>query len=235
MPRAVHGAVFTYSGVVSSVALLLSRIFRRASSDPERLRNKYRRAFSWSVSRGNAGKAHEDAGVVRLATSEYPDILEDYLSIRRKRKGNRLALSKLQLHMLEDIMVQEKSIKSYKEKLVTGTNLPDSRVVAAPRRFPSPGWIAGPSAPRCSGRDDKCFEREWLPERKSCPSSAVVSHISRKTSEMWGTRGLVKGIEKDRPLMGLRPVFFGPRTPWRTWGTRPRGKGFMVGLPSRDR
>jgi hypothetical protein len=61
-------------------------------SDPERLRNKYRRAFSWSVSRGNAGKAHETAGMVRLATSEYPDILEDYLSISRKRNGNRLVL-----------------------------------------------------------------------------------------------------------------------------------------------
>jgi hypothetical protein len=94
-------------------------------SDPERLRNKYRRAFSWSVSRGHAGKAHEAAGMVRLATSEYPDILEDYLSISRKRKGNKLALSKLQLHMLEDIVVQEKSIKSYKEKLAAETNLPD--------------------------------------------------------------------------------------------------------------
>jgi hypothetical protein len=30
--------------------------------------------------------------------------------------------------------------------------------------------------------------------------------------------------EKDRPLMGLRPVFFGPRTLVRTWGTRPGGK-----------
>ena len=97
----------------------------KPASDPERLRNKYRRAFSWSVNRGNAGKAHEAAGIVRLATSDYPDILEDYLSISRKRKSNKLALSKLQLHMLEDIVVQEKSIKSYKEKLAAEANLPD--------------------------------------------------------------------------------------------------------------
>lgn len=96
-----------------------------SASDGERLRDKYRRAFSWSVSRGNAGKAHEAAGMVRLATSDYPDILEDYLSISRKRKDNKLALSKLQLHMLEDIVVQEKSIKSYKGKLETEANLPD--------------------------------------------------------------------------------------------------------------
>jgi hypothetical protein len=97
----------------------------QSAFDPERLRNKYRRAFSWSMSRGNAGKAHEAAGMVRLVTSDYPDILEDYLSISRKRKGNKLALSKLQLHMLEDIVVQEKSIKSYKEKLDAEANLPD--------------------------------------------------------------------------------------------------------------
>jgi hypothetical protein len=96
-----------------------------STSDPERIRNKYRRAFSWSVARGGANKTYETGGVVRLAISEYPDILEDYLSISRKRKGNKLALSKLQLHMLEDIVVQEKSIKTYKEKLKTEANLPD--------------------------------------------------------------------------------------------------------------
>src|SRR5271155_3339538 len=28
---------------------------------------------------------------------------------------------------------------------------------------------------------------------------------------------------------GASPVFFGPRTPWRTWGTRPVSCGFVWG------
>jgi hypothetical protein len=48
---------------------------------------------------------------------------------------------------------------------------------------------------------------------------AVESHISPKTSEIWGTQVLVWG--KDvRALMGLRPIFINPRTLVRTWGTQ---------------
>jgi hypothetical protein len=46
--------------------------------------------------------------------------------------------------------------------------------------------------------------------------SAVVSHLSRKTSEMWGTRRLFGGRRTDDTLIGLRPVVFGPRTLVRT-------------------
>ena len=28
-----------------------------------------------------------------------------------------------------------------------------------------------------------------------------------------------------KAVVGLRPVFFGPCTPWRTWGTRPISSG----------
>jgi hypothetical protein len=87
------------------------------SFDPSRLANKYRRAFTWRVSKGGVGHQSETEGLVRLALFDYPDILEDYLYISRKRRGNRLAIAKLQLHMMEDIVVQEKSIKLYKEKL----------------------------------------------------------------------------------------------------------------------
>jgi hypothetical protein len=31
--------------------------------------------------------------------------------------------------------------------------------------------------------------------------------------------------------MGLRPIVFGPGTPWRTWGTRPVPIGFCYDTP----
>jgi hypothetical protein len=34
----------------------------------------------------------------------------------------------------------------------------------------------------------------WVGPYKSFPGSAAVSHISRKTSEMWGTHGFVAGV-----------------------------------------
>ena len=48
---------------------------------------------------------------------------------------------------------------------------------------------------------------------------AVKSHISPKTSEIWGTQVLLWG-QVVRALMGLRPVFINPRTLVRTWGTQ---------------
>jgi hypothetical protein len=47
----------------------------------------------------------------------------------------------------------------------------------------------------------------------------VESHISPKTSEIWGTQVLLWG-KVVRALMGLRPVFINPRTLVRTWGTQ---------------
>ncbi len=79
------------------------------------------------------------------------------------------------------------------------------------------------------------FDRDWLPDRKSCPSSAVVSHISRKTSEMWGPPEVLLTVQKagkDRPLMGLRPVVFDPCTLVRTWGTRPVWEVGALSSPS---
>ena len=63
---------------------------------------------------------------------------------------------------------------------------------------------------------------EWqCVQGKGFGGRAVVSHISLKTSEMWGTRVLVlTEKEKDRALMGLRPVLVNPRTLVRTWGTQ---------------
>jgi len=51
---------------------------------------KYRRAFSWRVSDGSPSSWRTGAtAIVRLATSEFPDLLEDYLYVSRKRKRAR--------------------------------------------------------------------------------------------------------------------------------------------------
>jgi hypothetical protein len=55
--------------------------------------------------------------MANLASSEYPDILEDFLDISRRRRNNRTALAKLQIHMLEEIIFQEAAVKHYRAKL----------------------------------------------------------------------------------------------------------------------
>ncbi|HZR29657.1 MAG TPA: hypothetical protein VFA71_12840 [Terriglobales bacterium] len=46
--------------------------------------------------------------------SEYPDILEDYLEISRKRRNNRIAIAKTQLHLLDELSFQERVLKHYR-------------------------------------------------------------------------------------------------------------------------
>ena len=55
--------------------------------------------------------------MMRLATSDFPDILEDFLEISRKRRGNWTALARLQTHMLEELLVQEGAVKHYRTRL----------------------------------------------------------------------------------------------------------------------
>jgi hypothetical protein len=54
---------------------------------------------------------------MRLATSDFPDILEDFLEISRKRRNNWTALARLQTHMLEELLVQEGAVKHYRARL----------------------------------------------------------------------------------------------------------------------
>jgi hypothetical protein len=57
-------------------------------------------------------------------------------------------------------------------------------------------------------------------ESESLWLNAVVSHISRKTSEMWGTPdSFTKTASIKSEDRGFAPSF-GPRTLWRTSGTR---------------
>ena len=79
---------------------------------------KYRRAFSWRISEGSPNSLQSElTGMVRLATSDFPEILEDYLAISRKRRRNWTALSRLQMHLMEELLVQEGAVKHYKERL----------------------------------------------------------------------------------------------------------------------
>jgi hypothetical protein len=55
--------------------------------------------------------------MTRLATSDFPDILEDFLEISRKRRNNWTALARLQTHMLEELLVQEGAVRHYRARL----------------------------------------------------------------------------------------------------------------------
>ncbi len=88
--------------------------------DASRVRNRYRRAFSWRLSEPSANRQHEIAGAVRLSLGDYPDILEDYLYLSRKRRGNATAIAQLQIHLLHDLAVQEQAVKDYKARRPSG-------------------------------------------------------------------------------------------------------------------
>jgi hypothetical protein len=55
--------------------------------------------------------------MVRLASLDFPDIPKDFLEISRKRKGNWTALARLQMHMLEEVMLQEGAVRDYRKLL----------------------------------------------------------------------------------------------------------------------
>jgi hypothetical protein len=78
---------------------------------------RYRRAFEWRLTPGDREATSVAAGgLVSLFSSEMPEVLEDYLSISRKRRNNRLALARLQAHLLDELSVAESTIKHYKAK-----------------------------------------------------------------------------------------------------------------------
>lgn len=77
---------------------------------------KYKRAFEWRFSR--ADKDSIDAAAeafVGLSASEYSEVFEDYLCVSRKRRKNRTAIAKNQLHLVDELVNAEKAIKHYKE------------------------------------------------------------------------------------------------------------------------
>jgi hypothetical protein len=77
---------------------------------------KYRRPFDWRIGHGNVTNATASAAFARLFTSDYPALLEDLLEMSRRRRQNRIVLAKLQVWMLEELLVQESAVKHYREK-----------------------------------------------------------------------------------------------------------------------
>jgi hypothetical protein len=90
---------------------------------------KYGRAFDWRLSRPpEETREPEMRALVDFSRSEQLEILEDYLYLSRKRHKSRLALAKVQLHLLEDLAVAQKTIKQFREhKERLGVSLPDAK------------------------------------------------------------------------------------------------------------
>jgi hypothetical protein len=82
---------------------------------------KYGRAFDWRLSKARQeGTGFVAKALVDLSRREQLEVFEDYLYLSRKRHKNRMALAKLQLHLVEELVVAQKAIKYYrahKEKL----------------------------------------------------------------------------------------------------------------------
>jgi hypothetical protein len=79
----------------------------------------YRRAFNWRVSNTAKELIPDTAAVlVGLSSPDYLDILEDYLTVTRKRQNNRMAMAKVQLHLVEELLIAQKAIKHYRQKLL---------------------------------------------------------------------------------------------------------------------
>src|ERR1700688_3377384 len=76
----------------------------------------------------------------------------------------------------------------------------------------------------------------WYPtsreKRARCGAPDLLLTVQKAGQS---SRARLLARRNDGPLMGLRPVFFDPCTPVRTWGTRPAGEGWRVSRKPRAR
>jgi hypothetical protein len=91
---------------------------------------RYRRAFGWRLD----GDERDETVVAATAfaglfSSEMPAILEDYLDISRRRRDNRLALARLQAHLVEELISVEATIKHYRIKKTELESAADPRQI----------------------------------------------------------------------------------------------------------
>jgi len=78
---------------------------------------KYRRAFDWRLFATDLDEIPTaSAAFAALGDRENLEILEDYLQTSRNRRGNRKALAKLQLCLLEDLLEAEGALKYLKQE-----------------------------------------------------------------------------------------------------------------------
>jgi len=78
---------------------------------------RYRRAFDWRLNRDDVDDTATAASAfAALFSSEMPEFLEDYLQTSRNRRNNRLALARLQAHLVDELITVEATIKHYRDK-----------------------------------------------------------------------------------------------------------------------
>ena len=76
----------------------------------------YRRAFDWRLSKLDKDSiSNTAAAFVTLSSDEYAEIFEDYFTITRKRKANRMAMAKVQLHLVEELLIAQAAAKQYRD------------------------------------------------------------------------------------------------------------------------
>jgi hypothetical protein len=75
---------------------------------------RYRRAFDWALNiEDKDDTTIALRALVGLSGSEMPEVLEDYLIVSRKRRQNRLAIAKLQVHLVDELLTIEATTKHY--------------------------------------------------------------------------------------------------------------------------
>lgn len=78
---------------------------------------RYRRAFNWRFNPADQDDTMAaTGGLVSLFRSELPEVLEDYLQISRKRRHNRLALARLQSHLIDEIITVAATVSHYRDR-----------------------------------------------------------------------------------------------------------------------
>jgi len=78
---------------------------------------RYRRAFDWALNiEDKDDTTIALRALVGLSGSEMPEVLEDYLIVSRKRRQNRLAIAKLQVHLVDELLTIEATTKHYRNK-----------------------------------------------------------------------------------------------------------------------
>jgi hypothetical protein len=112
---------FTSPHVICPDCGALLNVKTMKSTEPKSVRSGtkagiYGRAFDWNIAKVEREAIPNIAeAFVALSAAEHLDIFEDYLAISRRRKNNLLAVVKLQLHLIDDLVVLQGAIKHYRK------------------------------------------------------------------------------------------------------------------------